>query len=1173
VFNEVMPMRVRRCVLSVLITLAMSGALAAAPSSPAHADIPIDIVGPSGSGGFGTQAFVLSNGNIVVTDPLFDLGSQQNVGAIYLYNGLTRQRVSTLTGTSASDFVGAGGIIEVGTSDFVVSSGAWDNGPIGDAGAVTWIDGTSGLEGFISPANSMVGSTANDVLGDATALANGNYVVIDDDWTDGVHLNQGAVRWANGTTGAVGTITVANSLTGAIADNRVGIGGVVPLTNGNYVVASPRWELVAGTPDVGAATWQSGTGSSPAVVSAANSLVGGIASDLVGLIVQELTNGNYVVASSMWNKGGLADVGAATWGNGATGTVGPVGAGNSLVGSTPGDNVGLGVTKLTNGDYVVDSNNWRSGGFVNGGAATWRTGTSASGGATVSAMNSIIGSAVDDHVGYSVALSNGNYVVAASLWNDGGTVDVGAVRWGDGFTTSIGPITLANSLHGSKPSDFVGTTAVALTDGNYVIGSGNWHNAANVKVGAATWRNGSGVSSEAVTFSNSLVGSTLNDGIGEVTALLGGRYVVSSFLWDNASAVDAGAVSWAAAGGGPVGPISAANSLVGSSTNDALSITIDVSATGAAIVAMPNWNDGAVVDNGAVTVLTGPASVGAISTANSMTGPSAGDRMGYAIRTLPDGRFAVRAPGVDNGPIVDGGSVTLVGPAGGPTVLTSANSVFGKSTALGSTLDAAKRYTTEGALVVNRVTDNIVTLLVPATAPVFATPGNISVIAPPGAASVPVSYSLPVATDNSGPPAVACNPPSGSNFPVGTTTVTCLAADQDGLVGTTSFTVTVTSAVDFVPLPPARLADTRAAPASTVDGQFANLGLSPAESTLELMVVGRGGVGLDAAAVALNVTATEGQGAGFITVFPCGEPRPTASNLNQLAGSTVPNAVIAKVGAAGKVCFFNQVATHLVVDVGGYFPTGTSYQPINPLRLMDTRDGPITVDGQQQGGGLRVDGAITEVDVAGRAGIPGDAGTVALNVTVTESAGAGFVTVYPCGEPRPLASSLNAVLGSTVPNLVIAKIGAGGKVCMFNQTATHLVVDADGYFPALTTFHSLNPARLLDTRPGAGTVDNVGTGGGPVPAGTVTPVAVVGRAGVPTGATAVVLNATVTETQVPGFVTVFPCGIDPPLASNLNYGVGTTAPNAVIVKVGTDGMVCLFNSQGTHLVVDINGYL
>ena len=91
---------------------------------------------------------------------------------------------------------------------------------------------------------------------------------------------------------------------------------------------------------------------------------------------------------------------------------------------------------------------------------------------------------------------------------------------------------------------------------------------------------------------------------------------------------------------------------------------------------------------------------------------------------------------------------------------------------------------------------------------------------------------------------------------------------------------------------------------STVDGQFAGIGVRAANSITELQVGGRGGVPMDAAAVVLNVTVTAPEGSGFITVFPCGEALPTASNLNFVAGDTVPNAVIVKLGAGGKVCLF-----------------------------------------------------------------------------------------------------------------------------------------------------------------------------------------------------------------------------------------------------------------------------
>src|ERR1700692_4901979 len=90
---------------------------------------------------------------------------------------------------------------------------------------------------------------------------------------------------------------------------------------------------------------------------------------------------------------------------------------------------------------------------------------------------------------------------------------------------------------------------------------------------------------------------------------------------------------------------------------------------------------------------------------------------------------------------------------------------------------------------------------------------------------------------------------------------------------------------------------------------------------------------------------------------------------------------------------------------------------------------------------------VTALTVAGRGGVPVDAEAVVLNVTVTEALGPGFVTVYPCGSERPTASNLNYVVGSTMPNAVIAKVGANGQVCLYTLAPVHLIVDVNGYFP------------------------------------------------------------------------------------------------------------------------------
>ena len=251
----------------------------------------------------------------------------------------------------------------------------------------------------------------------------------------------------------------------------------------------------------------------------------------------------------------------------------------------------------------------------------------------------------------------------------------------------------------------------------------------------------------------------------------------------------------------------------------------------------------------------------------------------------------------------------------------------------------------------------------------------------------------------------------------------------------------------FRAIDPARLLESRPG-LTTIDGQFNNIGLRDAGSTTELQITGRAGVPPDATAVVLNVTATEAQAAGYITVYPCGTTRPTVSNLNTTPGGTVPNAVITKIGTAGKVCIYTSIPTQLLTDINGYFPAGSSFTAIDPARLLESRPGLTTIDGQFNNIGLRDAGSTTELQITGRAGVPPDATAVVLNVTATEAQAAGYITVYPCGTTRPTVSNLNTTPGGTVPNAVITKIGTAGKVCIYTSIPTQLLTDINGYFPA-----------------------------------------------------------------------------------------------------------------------------
>ena len=379
----------------------------------------------------------------------------------------------------------------------------------------------------------------------------------------------------------------------------------------------------------------------------------------------------------------------------------------------------------------------------------------------------------------------------------------------------------------------------------------------------------------------------------------------------------------------------------------------------------------------------------------------------------------------------------------------------------------------------------------------------------------------------------------------------------------------------FVPLQtPQRILDTRPG-LPTADGLFAAGGQRPLTSTLELTVAGRVGVPSDAAAVVLNVTVTQPAGAGYITVFPCGAAQPTASNINYVRAQTVPNMVISRIGTNGQICLFNTNPTDLVADVTGYFPGEDTFTALPaPARLLDTRPGLTTIDGQYAGEGLRPTSSVQVLQVTGRAAVPTGVASVVLNVTVDAPQLAGFITIYPCDAGLPTASNLNFVGGQTTANAVISRLSPSGTVCLFASAATHLVADITGYFSSADVVVTLGaPARLLETRPGLATIDGLYNAAGLRPAQGTIQLGVNGRADIPADASAVILNVTVDQAEGSGFLTVYPTGEGRPLTSNLNFVDGQTVPNAVIARVGAGGSLCIYTQVATHLIVDVAGYI
>ena len=418
----------------------------------------------------------------------------------------------------------------------------------------------------------------------------------------------------------------------------------------------------------------------------------------------------------------------------------------------------------------------------------------------------------------------------------------------------------------------------------------------------------------------------------------------------------------------------------------------------------------------------------------------------------------------------------------------------------------------------------------------------------------------------------------------GAHSVTATATDGAGNASPASAAVAFTVHTDgtpppppppLTPGPPARILDTRTG-GQTVDDLFEGIGIRDAGTTLVLDVVGRGGVPDDAIGVVLNLTATDATGPGYVTAWPCDATRPTASSVNFEPSAPSPNSVTSALAADGTICLFvAEAGVHLIADVNTSIGPDSPFRPINPGRLADSRDGAVTVDGLFLGGGARTPGSVWTIDVAGRAGVAPDAEVASLNVTITGGSGTGYVTVWSCSSPRPLASTVNFVAGQTVPNAVTSLLSAGGEVCIYvAEASADVIVDVNGFYADDSGYGALDPARLLDTRLGAPTTDGLFSGLGLVDPGEIVELDVAGRGGVPDGAVGAVLNITATDGTGTGYVTVWPCSDPPPNASTLNFVAGSPRANASVSALSDTGTVCLVVGEASaQLIVDVNGYL
>ncbi|MDP9465492.1 MAG: hypothetical protein M3P52_12775, partial [Actinomycetota bacterium] len=394
--------------------------------------------------------------------------------------------------------------------------------------------------------------------------------------------------------------------------------------------------------------------------------------------------------------------------------------------------------------------------------------------------------------------------------------------------------------------------------------------------------------------------------------------------------------------------------------------------------------------------------------------------------------------------------------------------------------------------------------------------------------------------------------------------VSVTAAGPAGSVSCASSAVGASPSVKpvsgFTPMRPQRLIDTR-------DGTGGPSAPLAAGCVLRIDTSLVGEIPAEADALSLSVTSVDGTQLGYLTVYPCGGQRPGTSNINTRIGVAAANNVVAALDSTRAVCIFTSAATHVVVDLFGWYgSSGMQYVDISPVRALDSRFGP------RPGGVGRVRANTPFALPLAAAWVPGEAEAVLVNLTVASSLGPGFLVAYPCGTEPPLASNVNFLTGEDRAGSTMVGLGPDGALCLLSNVDVHIVVDINGYFvPARfgpkTIIQPLAGVRLVDSRDGTGGWST------PMAAGEVrsfdpTPSSPVGD-----NIYAATLNVIATEATGAGHLRLFPCSGVTPLVSSLNFDDSGEATNLVTVPTGSDGLICVFASIATQVVIDEFGIL
>jgi PKD repeat protein len=411
-------------------------------------------------------------------------------------------------------------------------------------------------------------------------------------------------------------------------------------------------------------------------------------------------------------------------------------------------------------------------------------------------------------------------------------------------------------------------------------------------------------------------------------------------------------------------------------------------------------------------------------------------------------------------------------------------------------------------------------------------------------------------------------------------TYTITTTDTDWAGRSASVTTKVVVSPVFVPVGPTRILDTRT-------GQGAPKAHVGPGGVVHLKVNGAGGVA-NATSVLLNVTATSSTTSGYVTAYPDGAKRPTASTLNYRKGQTVANLVTVPVASNGTVDLFNSAGSvDLVADVEGYATAAEGTDNGTVLTndasvwgefrpVLDTRGSSAYLLPRlgKVGAGKSVTFQALLPDTHNLNSFEYPATAVVLSVTETHATASSYVTAYRPGTAVPNASGLNFSAGETRSSMVVVPVDSQGRVSLYNHAGSvDLVASVEGFYLPFVTESGVNkpmnavtPARVLDTRSGVG--------GRKAPVGPTSDLRfkVAGVAGIPAGATGVMVNLTAVAPTSNGYLVAWGDLTGQATASALNFMRGQITPVLVYLPIA-HGYATVYNPYGSvDVVADVEAY-